>query len=60
MGDSWRTWPRPGDDDLMDFTWGTDCNPGNEWCFTYREPHEHGFACDKTCRCKTERERWSR
>ena len=28
----------------------TDCTNGNPWC-VYGEPHEHGFACDKSCPC---------
>lgn len=55
MGDSWRTWSRPGDADPNDYTWGTDDTaPG---C-GYPEPHEHGFACEKTCPCRTEQHMW--
>ena len=49
----------PGDFDALDFTWGVDCGrtAPSEWCF-YREPHEHGFACDRTCPCRTDQDRW--
>ena len=42
----------PGDLDPPDFTVGTDCGRAapSEWCF-YPEPHEHGFACDRSCPC---------
>lgn len=60
MGDSWRTEWLPGDLDPLDFTWGVDCGTefgASEWCF-YQEAHEHGFACDKTCPCRTDEDRW--
>ena len=49
----------PADFDPLDFTWGVDCGraAASEWCF-YREPHEHGFACDKTCPCRTDEAHW--
>jgi hypothetical protein len=35
------------------FHQGVDCQVLNEWCW-YPEPHEHGgFACDKTCPCRS-------
>lgn len=46
-----------------DFTWGSDCGVivngfgTSEWCL-YQEPHQHGYACDVTCPCKTDESRW--
>jgi hypothetical protein len=59
MGDSWPRDDTAEDLDPLDFTWGSDCGrmAPSEWCF-YREPHEHGFACDRTCPCKTDQARW--
>lgn len=42
----------------LTFWWSEDCDERNEWC-NYREPHEHGFACDKECPCK-DQDRWRR
>ena len=49
----------PEDFDPLNFTWGSDCGrtSASEWCF-YREPHQHGFACDWTCPCRTDEARW--
>lgn len=52
-----RNYWKPGDLDPNDFTWGTDCVDPNDSC-DYREPHQHGFACDRSCPCRTEEEMW--
>lgn len=46
-----------GDDDPKDCTWGVDCTPGTENC-RYPDPHIHGFACDDTCACRVDEDRW--
>lgn len=46
----------------LEFTWGTPCGVGvaNEWCVDNRDPHKHGFACDKRCPCRTDQAAWRR
>lgn len=52
-----REYWKPGDLDPFDFTWDTDCTDPNDSC-DYQESHQHGFACDKSCPCRTEEHLW--